>query len=134
MYLTERQIPFTTDNAYHGFAEIAGILRVEPKELLLEYQVKDSIMGLVKSGTKELTIPYSALGSANYKRTMFISRLQLRVNTMRVLGEFPASKDGAIELKIKRRYKEIAQDMEAYINLRIAEERLEQAQQRNAGN
>jgi hypothetical protein len=128
MYLAERQLPFTTDKAYKGFAAVEGILLVREERLVLEYQVKDNFIGLLKSGTRQLPIPYGQLAKATCKRNLFRTQLQLQVNSMQILGEFPASQNGLIILKLKRRYKETAEDMEAYINLRIAEERLARAQ------
>ncbi|MCB0636862.1 MAG: hypothetical protein KDC54_09615 [Lewinella sp.] len=128
MYLSERQLPFTTEKAYQGFAAVEGILKVEQERLVLEYQVKDNFIGLLKSGTKNLVIPYHQLSKVIYSRGLFRSQLQLLINSMHILGEFPASKNGLIILKIKRSFKEIAEDMEAYINLRIAEERLARAE------
>jgi hypothetical protein len=122
----ERDLPFKTDEAYHGFAEIQGLLHVERDHLLLEFEMKDSILGVIKSGAKELEISYFDLNKVEYKRSLFKSRLILSVNNMRVLSAFPGAKDGVIALKIKRRYKGEAEDIESYVNLRIAELKLEQ--------
>lgn len=121
----DRDLPFKTDEAYHGFAEIEGILHVEPNRLLLEFEVKDGILGLIKSGAKELAIPYLDLNRVEYERSWFKSRLVLKVKSMRILSAFPAAKDGRIVLKLKRRLKNAAEDLESYANLRIAEARLE---------
>ena len=121
----ERDLPFKTDEAYHGFAEIQGLLHVERDHLLLEFELKDALFGVLKSGAKELKISYLDLNHVAYRRSWVKSRLVLQVNNMRVLSAFPGAKDGTIVLKIKRKYKGAAEDIESYANLRIAELKLE---------
>ncbi len=129
MYPSQTHLPFHTDEAYSGFAEVDGILEAERGRLILGYQVKDSILGVVKSGAKELIIPYDQLSAVDYQYGWFKSRFILKVRNMRILNDFPAIKDGTIILKIKRKNKAIAEDLDAYINLRIAEVGLEKLEE-----
>lgn len=122
----ERDLPFKTDQAYHGFAEIQGLLHVERDHLLLEFEMKDSILGVLKSGAKELKISYLDLNQVEYQRSLFRSRLILKVNNMRVLSAFPGAKDGVIAMKIQRKYKTEVEDIVPYVNMRIADLKLEQ--------
>ena len=125
MYLSQKYIPFTTDKAYGGFADIDGMLQVERDRLVLEYQVKDGILGVLKSSPQDLVIPYDELSTVEFKSGWFSASLRLKIRNLHKLSQFPAGKDGMITLKIKRRDRELADDMEAYINLRIAEVGLE---------
>ncbi len=125
MYSTNLRLPFKTDEAYSGLAAVEGIMRAEKGRLILEYQVKDNIFGVIKSKPKELMIPYEEMSQVLYKRNWFISRFRLHINSMRILGEFPVGKDGIISLKVKRKHKEIAKNLESYINLRLSEIRLD---------
>ena len=45
-----RPVPFETDSAYGGFAEVKGQLRFEADELVVEFQVKDAIFGAKSIG------------------------------------------------------------------------------------
>ncbi|PSR13232.1 MAG: hypothetical protein C7N36_08910 [Bacteroidetes bacterium] len=124
----EKSLPFKTDDVYHGFAELNGILHVERDHLVLEFEIKDSFIGALKSGAKQLKIEYSELAAMTYVRTFFKSRMELKINNLRILTRFPGAKDGHISLKIKRRFKNEAEDLATYVRLRIAEiglERLE---------
>ena len=94
----ERDLPFKTDEAYHGFAEIQGLLHVERDHLLLEFELKDALFGVLKSGAKELKISYLDLNHVAYRRSWVKSRLVLQVNNMRVLSAFPGAKDGTIDV------------------------------------
>ena len=126
MYSTNLRLHFTTDEAYSGLAEVQGIMRVEKSRLVLEYQVKDGLIGVFKSSPKELRIPFEELSEVKYKLNWFVSRFRLHINSMKILGEFPVGKDGIISLKIKRKQKQAAKDLESYINLRLSEFRLAQ--------
>ena len=125
MYSTNLRLPFKTDEAYSGLAAVEGIMRAEKTRLVLEYQVKDNILGMLKSKPKELAIPFTELSEVVYKRNWFISRFRLYVNSMRILGEFPVGKDGVISLRIRRNQKETAKGLESYVNLRLSEIRLD---------
>ena len=125
MFTNSRKLHFSTDQAYNGLAAVAGIMHAEKDRLVLEYQVKDNLFGVLKSKTRKLVIPYKELSEVTYKINWFISRFRLHVNSMEILGEFPASKDGVISLKIKRKQKQAAKELESYINLRLSEIRIE---------
>lgn len=121
----EKALPFKTDDAYHGLAEVQGIMHIERDHLVLEFQVQDSIFGALKSGPKKLRINYVDLSGLEYRRNWFRSRLDLKINNLSILTRFPGAKDGRISLKIKRRFKTEVEDIESYVNLQIAELKLE---------
>jgi hypothetical protein len=121
----EKALPFKTNDAYHGLAEVQGILHVERDHLELEFQLQDSFFGALKSGTKQLRIDYLSLAKMTYRRNLFKSRLELKINSVKLISRFPGAKDGLITLKIKRRYKTEAEDIETYVNMRVAEMKLE---------
>ncbi|MFK7923667.1 MAG: hypothetical protein AB8H47_17040 [Bacteroidia bacterium] len=116
---------FTTEDAYHGLAAVNGMLRLGRKELIIEYQVKDALVGMLKSEPKELRIPFENLLEVEYKLNWILSRFKLHVNSMHILGKFPVGKDGVITLKIKRKQKKTAQELASTINLKLSEHRLE---------
>jgi hypothetical protein len=121
----EKTLPFKTDGAYHGFAEVSGMMHIDRDDLELEFEVKDSFFGALKSGPKKLEIDYADLSKLTYVRTLFKSRLEIKVKSLRILSRFPAAKDGLISLKISRKLKEETEDIVTYVNLRIAEIGLE---------
>lgn len=125
MYSNNLRLHFTTDDAYSGLAKVEGILRAEKNRLILEYQVKDNLIGVIKSSPKELRIPFEELSEVTYKLNWFVSRFRLHISSMKILGEFPVGKDGVISLRIRRKQKEMAKDLLSYINLRLSEIRLD---------
>ncbi|MEM7374913.1 MAG: hypothetical protein AAF587_40345 [Bacteroidota bacterium] len=124
MLTSTRKLHFKTEDAYNGLAAVQGILRLEKQTIILEYQVKDNIIGMIKSKPKDLRIPYEELEEVSYKVNWFVSNFRLHVSSMRILGEFPAGKDGVIKLRINRKQKESAKQLASHINLTLSEYRL----------
>jgi hypothetical protein len=54
------QVPVRCE-AYGGFGETHGVLRFDGRSLRLDWQTKDSVFGVVKSGAQQLEVPLSAL-------------------------------------------------------------------------
>lgn len=54
------QVPFRCD-AFAGFGETHGVLRFDGRSLRLDWQTKDAVFGVVKSGAQQLELPLSAL-------------------------------------------------------------------------
>lgn len=120
------RLPFTLIDAYHGFAEGGGLIFLQKDKLCIEVQVKDAFFGAIKSGVKEYRIPLVEIIDIAYKRNMFLSRLNLRVSSLKWLDAFPGAKDSEIKLKIKRKDKELVLHLVSHIKLRISELRLEE--------
>ncbi|MEL6844151.1 MAG: hypothetical protein AAFP02_13155, partial [Bacteroidota bacterium] len=106
-------------------SEVNGMMRLGQKSLILEYQVKDGIVGMIKSDPKELVIPFDNLLEVKYKLNWAVSRFKITVNSMRILGKFPVSDSGVISLKIKRKQKQGAKELASRLNLLLSEHRLE---------
>jgi hypothetical protein len=60
-------VPFVLDDLYGGLGRCEGLLRDEGEELCLEFQVKDSLAGILKTRVKEVRIPVKELVSITYK-------------------------------------------------------------------
>ena len=74
MSLQYLSVPFKTDEVYSGFAELNGIMHVTEAGLKLEFQVKDSILGVLKSKAKSMLIPFHELGEVQYRKNFFVSK------------------------------------------------------------
>lgn len=121
-----QQIPFSNDDVYSGLAKLDGILTVSKDHIDLEFQTQDAVFGVVKSKPKNLHIPLLELSSFIYKRNLFISRIIFRVTKLKFVKDFPKSEQGEIKLKIKRKYKKEARQIESFVTYRISELRLAQ--------
>ena len=53
-------IPVRFPEIYEGFADAEGVLRISSDALTLEFQVKDNILGVMKSGRSDGCYPLRA--------------------------------------------------------------------------
>lgn len=117
-------IPFTLPDLYASLAEGNGLLRVEEDSLVLEYQVKDSVIGILKSSLKELRIPLREISSIRFVKKLIKSRLFIKTHRMNTLAKFPGSEQGELKLYINRKNRKAAEELVSELELRIAEARL----------
>lgn len=117
MIKSNLNLHFETPEIYSGFGECNGIIRVKEEGLMLEYQVKDGIVGFLKSSPKFLLIPYEELTDIQYKFNLFRSRFHLYVDNIKLLNKFPYNKEGVITLKVKRSQKGTAKKITHEVRL-----------------
>jgi predicted Ser/Thr protein kinase len=101
---TRVRVPFTIDDVYGGLARADGILRFDGRELTLEFQVKDDVVGYVASGVKIVAVPLSEVVSLEWVPGWFgrKTRLELRADTLHTLRDVPRSERGIVGLRIAR--------------------------------
>ncbi len=107
-------VPFKITDAHHGFAPVDGVAKFSAAGIVLEFEAK--ILGLMKTGVKEVRIPQSEIldvklksGAFNTKfEKLFGTKIEIRLNNFTTLSEVP-SKDGKISLKIIRADRELAE-------------------------
>jgi hypothetical protein len=108
-------IPVTLDDVYAGFADAEGLLRNETTHLCLEYQVKDGILGVLKSEVHELRIPMENVASVILTKgwlgtKWFGVKLIIQADRMETFEDVPGASHGRLKLKISRQYREAAED------------------------
>ena len=114
-------LPFTIPDLYADFAEAQGLVRLEGDTLVLEYQTKDSIRGLIKSDVKIIRLPLNKLSSIKYEKKWFKGYLHISAKSMITLEHVPGNEHGALRLVISRKYKTAAEQLSIDAQLRIAE-------------
>jgi len=101
-------IPFECQSL-GGFGKTRGILHFHRNELRLEYRTL--LLEIIKLDLTELRIPIQHLTRLSFKKSNFSNTLVLAVDSLKVLGSFPTSESGVIELKIKSRDREHTEQM-----------------------
>jgi hypothetical protein len=108
-------VPFTLSNVFAGFGEGEGLLHNEGTHLCVEYQVKDGIVGMLKSEIKQLRIPIDDLVSVTLTKGWFGTRwpgakLIIQADRMDAFEDMPSASQGRLELSISRKDFEVAED------------------------
>ncbi len=90
---------------YAGFAKADGLLRLEGSSLVLEYQIQDRGLGLLKTDLKELRIPILEIEHVTLKTGWFgPPRLVVQTETMRASRQIPGSQHGTFELTLDKNH------------------------------
>ena len=118
-------IPVKFPEIYEGFADAEGVLRISPDALTLEYRIKDNLMGVVKSGVSTAVIPFDHIDEVDFRSKFLWTSLNIRVDSMQIVGDVPGAKQGMVKLKIPRRYKREAAEIAHEASIRSSQSKLD---------
>lgn len=110
-------VPFTIQNVFQGFAETEGILSVEGTDLRLEFQTADNVLGLLKSGVREVRLPLNKIEEIAFRKRWFGCSLVIRVAEMQGASEVPNFRQGEILLSIAKKHSQAACDLVSAIQI-----------------
>jgi hypothetical protein len=110
--------------AYQGLAQANGILAVKEEGLLVEFEVKDSLVGVIKSGVKSVMIPYEEVISVEVKSNIFRSKMTIQVGQLGLLEGLPNTERGELKIAFRKKDKAMALDIESRIRFLASEVRL----------
>ena len=107
-------VPFKISDANYGLAPVEGMAKFSAAGIVLEFEAK--ILGLMKTGVKEVRIPAAEILDVKLKsgafdtkvEKIFGSKIEIRLNNFATLSEVP-NKDGKITLKILRADRDLAE-------------------------
>lgn len=118
-------IPVRFPEIYQGLADAEGVLRISSEALTLEYRVKDNLIGVVKSGVSTAVIPFDHIDEVDFRSNFLRTSLNIRVNSIQIVGDVPGAKQGKIILKIPRRYKKEAAEIAHEASIRSSQSKLD---------
>jgi hypothetical protein len=120
------RLPFTIEEVYQGLARVGGLLSLTPEGILLEFEIKDSILGGVfRSKPRSILLPFHEIISTEVKSSLFRTVFLISVERLALLADLPKSERGEARLSIRRSDREIARQVEARIRFLISEMRLD---------
>ena len=118
-------IPVRFPEIYQGLADAEGVLRISSDALTLEYQVKDNLVGVVKSGMSTAVIPFDHIDEVDFRSNFFRTAINIRVSSMQLVEDVPGTKQGGVKLKIPRRYKREAAEIAHEASIRSSQSKLD---------
>jgi hypothetical protein len=110
-------VPFKIRNVFQGLAEVEGILSVDGSDLRLEFQTAENVVGLLKSGVREVRLPLDSIEEIAFRKGLFGNSLVIRVGEMRMASKVPNFKQGEILLSIARKHSQAAADLVSSIQI-----------------
>jgi hypothetical protein len=118
-------LPFTIPDVYEGLAAAHGVAKSTEAGLVLEFQVKDSFVGMVKSRVNQVPVTFKELVSIELKEGWFRHRLLIRARSLATLTSVPGHESGHVALKIARKDLRVAREMVSVLRLTLAERELQ---------
>lgn len=101
MFEDDANIGFTTTDST-GMTETQGLISIEDKKLVLEYQTMDAFLGILKSSIKLVEIPVQDLNNIRLEQRLWNADLVLQGKNMRVFKNTPGSSAGKLRLRVNR--------------------------------
>ena len=86
-------------------------------DLRLEFQTTDAVVGLLKSGVREVRLPLDGVEEVAFRKGWFGCSLVIRVAGMRGASEVPNFKQGEIALSIAKKHSQAAADLVSSIQI-----------------
>ena len=123
MYSTS-PLPFYNDELNSGFMKLEGLLRLEKDKITIEFQKKDSIMEVIKSGVQMVEIFLCDLEVVEFRKKLFGGRLILYAKRATVFEHFPGTDLTTRVLKVQRKRRDHAASVASNINLILSEQKL----------
>jgi len=119
-------LPFKIPGVLTDFADSEGIARIEGEALVLEFQVKDNVFGVLKSAPQEVAIPFAELAEAVFRKRFFTGVLTLRARRLATLATVPGIKENELQLRCKRRDLATAAEFASRLSMKILEHDLKE--------
>lgn len=107
-----------------GLAELTGLLRVEKDTIVLEYSLKDEMLGMFNSDLKVLNIPFHTVEEIRVKKKWFSARFEIHLNRLPKTDKSLSLNGNVISFIIKKNEVQKAHSIRSSLMLRISEKRL----------
>lgn len=108
MQIRVRSIPFEVQ-IFEGLGAASGLIRCDGDALLLEFETKDTVFGVIKSRVKQVRLPLVNIDWILLKKGWFSTSLQIQASTLNGMEDVPGSEKGLAKLSLARRYRLAAQ-------------------------
>lgn len=98
-------VPFTIDNDSHlGLSETRGVLSCDGNNLVIEFQIADTIIGAIKGRVQRTQIPLAEIARIELRSRFwgFYNRLTIVSRSQDLLNAVPETRQGRVTATIKR--------------------------------
>lgn len=103
-------LPFTISQ-WLGAARAAGLLRREGQSLLFEFELKDGLLGVLRSQVREVRISLADIESIAWQSGWLADEIKLQTRTLRASQGLPGHDCGTVRLSISKQDRKLAQQL-----------------------
>lgn len=113
-------------DAYGGLGEVRGIARLDPNGLVLQYQMRDAVLGVLRTATQTTLIPSPTIVGCDYRAGFLwlLPWIDLRVSDLGPVENIPSREGGRLRLRFAFADRRAARALVTGIQARRAEFRL----------
>lgn len=120
-------IPFVAEIGELGLSKAQGLINYSEKEgLCIEFETKDSILGIIKSPVKQVVLYWDDIASIEVKKKWFSAQIRIRATSMQRLKGLPSENAAEFVATIKKEFVEQALSLRSELLLLISEKKIEQ--------
>jgi len=120
-------LPFHIET-YDGFAYTNGFLRIQSDHVLVEFQTKDALFGVVKSAIKNVELPFGEIGDVVYKSNILRTVVIITVHSFQTAAALGNGNED-VKFYIKRKNRKKAESFVDNLKLYVAEHQLKRLEQ-----
>lgn len=122
--MTNIVLPIKQKDVYGGLAEITGLIRRDSSTLVVEYQVKDDVLGMFNSDVKILELPYDHIHSVEVKKKWFVTDFEIYLNRLPSIEKPLVISENCLSFRISKKDIEKARSIRTNLMIAISEKRL----------
>jgi hypothetical protein len=91
--------------AFQGFADVQGMLVFDGGSLRIDFQTADALLGVLRSGPKQLDIPLSSIDAVRTGAGWFwlMPWIEIEINDFKLMTQLPGAADGSWRLGVRWR-------------------------------
>ncbi len=117
------RVPFSIRQIYGGLAKAKGILRFDGKTVSMEFEVKDDVLGVIRSGVRNVDFPLEELVDVRLNSAWLQGpEIILRTDRLDAVQGVPSSEHGRVRLRVAREDAETAEQVVDAMCLAISEQ------------
>ena len=118
--LLNPSVPVTLEHSWGGLASNSGLLRLESNTLVLEFETKDEVLQMLKSGVKRVAVPLTEVEACRWMPGWFGGKIELSVHSMTSLEGIAGASRGSVMLRVSRKDRDKAFGFVANVELASA--------------
>lgn len=89
--------------AYEGLGDVRGQLLFDGTDLRFDFQAADALFGLIKSGSRQVQVPLTAIESVRSGLGWFwlMPYIEIELNDVALLNQVPGTHEGSWRLRVR---------------------------------
>lgn len=120
MLLLNQSVPVKLADTWGGMASSSGLLRFENEVLALEFETKDGVLEIIRSGIQRLALPVADLEGCAWHRGWFGGRIEIAVRRLALLSGVPGAERGTVVVRVARKDRDKAAWLVTEVNVALA--------------